>query len=69
MDARLCLLRPRERQIVALAAHGLRNAEIADRLSISDQTVKNHLTAAYKLLRVRNRTSAIAIYWQAQRGG
>ncbi len=61
-------LRPRERQILALVAQGLGNAAIAERLSISDQTVKNHLTATYKLLRVRNRTGAARVYWEAQRG-
>jgi len=61
-------LRPRERQVLALAAHGLRNAAIAERLCLSEQTVKNYLTAIYKLLRVRNRTGATAIYWQTKRG-
>jgi DNA-binding NarL/FixJ family response regulator len=37
------LLSPRERQIVALVAQGLKNKQIAEQLFISDQTVKNHL--------------------------
>lgn len=41
-DERSALSR-RERQIVALVAQGMKNKQIAERLFISDQTVKNHL--------------------------
>jgi DNA-binding NarL/FixJ family response regulator len=37
---------------------GLSNAEIAERLYLSESTIKQHLRAAYKLLGVRNRTEA-----------
>jgi DNA-binding NarL/FixJ family response regulator len=36
----------------------LSNAEIAERLYLSESTIKQHLRAAYKLLGVRNRTEA-----------
>ncbi|HYM12834.1 MAG TPA: response regulator transcription factor [Bryobacterales bacterium] len=42
-DGERSLLSPRERQIVALVAQGLKNKQIAEQLFISDQTVKNHL--------------------------
>lgn len=39
-------LTPREREIALLAGNGYTNRQIADRLSISPQTVKNELYAA-----------------------
>jgi len=46
---------PRERQIVAAVLSGYTNRGIAQKLSISDQTVKNHLTAIYNKIGVSNR--------------
>ncbi|MFP5503499.1 MAG: response regulator transcription factor [Candidatus Sericytochromatia bacterium] len=52
-------LTQREREIVALIADGLDNAGIADRLCLSEKTVKNHLTRIYERLKVHNRTQAV----------
>jgi DNA-binding NarL/FixJ family response regulator len=43
-------LTARQRQIVALAASGLSNREIAERLTLSVRTVGNHLYSAYSRL-------------------
>ncbi|MYR91703.1 hypothetical protein GTY41_44045, partial [Streptomyces sp. SID685] len=43
-------LTARQRQIVALAAAGLSNKEIAERLTLSVRTVGNHLYGAYTRL-------------------
>lgn len=51
-------LTDRERQILDLLAAGLRNREIASRLSISEATVENHLHNIYGKLGVRNRVQA-----------
>jgi DNA-binding NarL/FixJ family response regulator len=51
-------LSARERQIIALVAEGCENREIADRLSISENTVKNHLARIYDKLKVANRVQA-----------
>jgi DNA-binding CsgD family transcriptional regulator len=48
-------LTPRERQIVALVAQGLRNREIATQLGISHNTLKNHLQNIFEKLGVHDR--------------
>lgn len=52
-------LTTRERDVLAAAALGLTNAEIAERLGISDHTVKFHLAAIYGKLGVTRRTQAV----------
>src|SRR5436190_222291 len=54
-------LTPREIEIVRQVAMGLRNAEVADRLSISEVTVKTHLNNIFQKLGLRGRT-ALALY-------
>ncbi|MFB4269435.1 LuxR C-terminal-related transcriptional regulator [Nonomuraea sp. GTA35] len=49
-------LTPRQREILQLAAAGLTNREIADRLTLSKRTAANHLQAAYDKLGVNDRT-------------
>ena len=49
-------LTPRESEIVRYVAVGLRNAEVAARLSISESTVKTHLTNIFQKLGIRDRT-------------
>jgi CRP/FNR family cyclic AMP-dependent transcriptional regulator len=51
-------LTSREREVVGLAAEGLKNREIAQRLSISEQTVKNHLQSIFGKLNTSNRRQA-----------
>jgi DNA-binding NarL/FixJ family response regulator len=45
----------RERDIIQLVAQGLKNKEIAAQLSISDVTVRHHLTSTFDKLGVRDR--------------
>ncbi len=51
-------LTPRQREILELVCEGLSNAQIAERLFLTESTIKQHLYAAYKLLNVRNRIQA-----------
>jgi DNA-binding NarL/FixJ family response regulator len=51
-------LSARQREILEMVVEGLSNAEIAERLYLSESTIKQHLRAAYKLLGVHNRTEA-----------
>jgi DNA-binding NarL/FixJ family response regulator len=54
-------LSPREMEILELVTRGASNKDIAKRLNISQQTVKNHMTAVLRKLRVDDRTQA-AVY-------
>jgi len=49
------LLTPREHEIIALVVLGLQNKVIAQRLCISDTTVRHHLTSIFEKLAVSNR--------------
>ncbi|NWG17866.1 MAG: response regulator transcription factor [Chloroflexi bacterium] len=51
-------LSPREMEILQFVTHGLSNKEIALKLRISQQTVKNHMTSILKKLNVEDRTQA-----------
>jgi len=52
-------LTPREIQVLELLAEGLPNKAIADRLHISDQTVKFHVSSISGKLGAANRTDAV----------
>lgn len=52
-------LTPREIEILDRVAQGNSNKEIARILSISDQTVKNHITSILRKLAVNDRTQAV----------
>ena len=54
----LNVLTARQREILSLVVEGLSNAEIGNRLYLSESTIKQHLRAAYKALNVSNRTEA-----------
>ena len=49
-------LTARESEIVRYVAIGMRNAEVATRLSLSESTVKTHLTNIFQKLGIRDRT-------------
>ena len=52
-------LSPRERQVLSLLTDGLGNADIADRLAISEKTVRNHVSNIFDKLGVWTRAQAI----------
>src|SRR5262249_59930594 len=52
-------LSARELEVVAMMARGKSNKEIARLLTISDQTVKNHISSILRKLEVNDRTQAV----------
>lgn len=53
--ARIGTLTRREREVVSLVCLGLRNKQIADRLTVTDVTVRHHLTSVFSKLGVTDR--------------
>jgi len=51
-------LTEREREVLVLVAHGLRNADIAHRLVVSPKTVRNHVSNILTKLQVTDRAEA-----------
>ena len=64
--ARTGLLSARERGVLRLVAAGLSNRQIGETLSISERTVKFHVTAIFNKLGAENRAQAVAL--AAERG-
>lgn len=61
-------LTDRECGIVALVADGLDNADIADRLCLSEGTVRNHISMVLAKLGLRNRTQIAVWYYRTAAG-
>jgi DNA-binding NarL/FixJ family response regulator len=60
-----CITR-REREIAALIAEGLTNAELGDRLTLTEGTIGNHVAHILRKLGLKSRTQ-IAV-WAVERG-
>ena len=52
------LLTKREYEVLMLIAEGLNNKDIADKLYISEKTVKNHVSSIFKKIEVNDRIQA-----------
>jgi DNA-binding NarL/FixJ family response regulator len=59
-------LTDREREILTLIAQGCKNPEIADRLTLSPKTVRNHVSNIISKLQVADRAQAVL---RAKEGG
>lgn len=57
-------LSEREAEVLRLVGQGFRNPEIAERLAISEGTVKNHITNIYEKLDLHHRAEAVVWAWQ-----
>lgn len=60
-DPDLAELTPREREVLALLAHGYTNRQLATELVVSEKTVKTHVSAILAKLHLPDRTAA-ALY-------
>ncbi len=60
-DPAFASLSPRERDVLSLMTEGLGNAGIAERLAISEKTVRNHTTNLFDKLGVWTRAQAIVL--------
>ena len=52
---------PRELEILALIANGMSNREIAEKLFVSENTVKTHSSRLFEKLSAKRRTQAVQI--------
>jgi DNA-binding NarL/FixJ family response regulator len=57
----LAQLTPREQEVALAVGRGISNKEVAHQLSISDRTVKAHLSAIFEKLEVRDRLQLVIL--------
>jgi DNA-binding NarL/FixJ family response regulator len=56
----------RERQVLEFVAKGLTNAQIAEKLFLSESTIKSHLSSAFAKFGVRSRREAAALFFELE---
>ena len=66
-DPALARLTHKQREILALVATGLTNRQIAERLQLSERTVKNHVSELLTRLGVQRRTQAAVLHADIER--
>jgi DNA-binding NarL/FixJ family response regulator len=64
VEAAVASLTERELEVIQELSLGLKNQEVADRLQISESTVRHHLTSVYSKLNVPDRLSLLIFAYQ-----
>ncbi len=57
---------PRQQEVIALVAQGLKNSEVADLIGTTEHVVKNHLRHIYDKLGLWNRVE-LALWYEARK--
>ncbi|GAB3140486.1 response regulator transcription factor [Micromonospora sonneratiae] len=60
----LAALTPREREVLTLMGRGLSNTELAQKLTLSEATVKTHVARIFAKLTLRDRAQAVVIAYE-----
>ena len=56
---KIATLTTREREVISLIGEGIKNKQIAERLFISETTVRHHLTSIFSKLEVADRVELL----------
>ena len=67
--ARIASLSPREREVITLIGEGLNNKRIAERLQISETTVRHHLTSIFAKVGVSDRLELLVYAYKNRLAG
>jgi NarL family two-component system response regulator LiaR len=62
--SQLCCMTERELEVLKMIAHGFSNGQIAEKLVISEYTVKGHVSSILSKLHLNDRTQAAVYAWQ-----
>ena len=66
MEEKIATLTPQQFRVLGMVSEGLLNKQIAFDLDVSEATIKAHVTAIFKKLKIKNRTQAVLALQQLE---